>query len=1624
MSDERTVGIALSVVAYGSGATAAEAVRRAVGRLRGPATERVAVLAADPERAGELWSELAVLAGSPRRGPVEAVSASASGVPELVRAAELTAAGAADAVLVVGSGHDAPAGALLLVASGDATGYREFARVEGAAVSAAGAGAAVRSALAVPERPEALVEHLRFAGVLDGLAEQVDDVRTALREYADAGELSCVAGWSARTGLGAVLGLVHDIYTATLPATPDEIAGAVSGGAPVCVSVTRQPWVRRRRDGRRTGMLCVPESAGGAGALVLSNELGSGYDTPIDWIDNGGPALIVLDGDDGPALLAGVAGVRSDLARGLDPFAIARRAAAVTGSGRLRAVLVATDADGLRRELDSAEKHLADAVREERSWATPGGSFCTGRPLGPDGKVAFVYPGTFAMHPGAEAGLFRLFPGLLAGVESFESRPFDALAIADSYLRAPHRPTPDEVAAHATALRSDVGFISSAGVYFGLLSTPMLKDLLGIVPDGGFGYSMGEICMLWGLGVWAQSEEIGLGVRRSPIFTDELFGRRSVVRRAWDLDASVPDDQVWLTVVVVAPVTEVRAVVERYDRVFITHVDMADEVVLAGDPAQCRAVLRELGAPSVPLPGGGPVLHVPLVERAGASVRALTEHDLSGRAELPELFFATRPDVDLRDAAAVAGVVEELCRSEVDFAALCARVHDAGYRYFIEVGPGSDGTRWIGRNLAERPHVAVSIDQRGGALAMSLARALARLISAGLEVDLSRLFGAPESTAEETEAEMTGRQPVGAADGPAAAPAPRGGAGDDDWDVIRIEEPLLWEAGDPPPPEPVRAPEPVAPEPIPDRRPIPAANGHAPAANGRADAAAHLAGLGLRGVATSAAWVAQAHIAALQAQSAFQTLLLTRLEHQAGLDHGEPDAPAAGLRIVGDSTTGDTRTVLAELDSPWDESWVLGGRVVAAAFVRAVDEVLALAAPFGPDRAVRTPRLSWVHRDRTPVAGAPIRLRLDLTRDPADAATLRCIGRFTSATTVLADVTDGVVAATDHRSPAPAPVEPRALSRRALRRKGFKPIEDSGRTGLAAADLERLARGRMVEVFGPRWDQRRPGGNSRIAAAPPGAQLLAEVTEIDSRGGEFRFGSATALLRPDAAERCGWRDHPAASLVEAASQLVRVYAIGLGLPLVFADAELLPARDMAATLRCGPVPDPGAQTLRYELEVVEIAMVPRPAVIANVHVYAGEALVATVETLGIEVREVPGSDYRPELRDGESVFLGRYGTRGEVAWLNEFHLAHMESGDLSVAMGQVVDGYRGKTRLHLPNSEFRLVDRIVDFTLADAKLRGGSLVTEYDAARQCWYFHDNSFDGIPGSIVMESTLQAAAVTGSCMGTMTVMPLDQKLSVRNLDGTATFLADIDVRGRTWRQHTQLLSTTHVVGQVLQRFRYTLEVDGVPYYEGTSLFGYFTDQALASQVGLDGGKEVGCRLDEQAPGPDVEVAELDLTGQREWLPDNGLRLGEGHFGLLDRVWVVRDGGRNGLGYLKGTRRIDPDDWYFDCHFHGDPVMPGSLGVEAAMQGLQTYVIAAGLADDLGEVRFAVPTGIPFTWSYRGQILRHEERMDVELDVTEVRRTETGLVVVADASVFKPGMRIYEFSGLAVEVREVRS
>ncbi len=75
------------------------------------------------------------------------------------------------------------------------------------------------------------------------------------------------------------------------------------------------------------------------------------------------------------------------------------------------------------------------------------------------------------------------------------------------------------------------------------------------------------------------------------------------------------------------------------------------------------------------------------------------------------------------------------------------------------------------------------------------------------------------------------------------------------------------------------------------------------------------------------------------------------------------------------------------------------------------------------------------------------------------------------------------------------------------------------------------------------------------------------------------------------------------------------------------------------------------------------------------------------------------------------------------------------------------------------------------------------------------------------------------------------------------------------------------------------------------------------------------------------------DLIASGKGELFGENGPPLPSGNMLMMDRiVSMTEDGGTFNKGYVEAELDINPDLWFFGCHFTNDPVMPGCLGLDA--------------------------------------------------------------------------------------------
>jgi 3-hydroxyacyl-[acyl-carrier protein] dehydratase/trans-2-decenoyl-[acyl-carrier protein] isomerase len=128
------------------------------------------------------------------------------------------------------------------------------------------------------------------------------------------------------------------------------------------------------------------------------------------------------------------------------------------------------------------------------------------------------------------------------------------------------------------------------------------------------------------------------------------------------------------------------------------------------------------------------------------------------------------------------------------------------------------------------------------------------------------------------------------------------------------------------------------------------------------------------------------------------------------------------------------------------------------------------------------------------------------------------------------------------------------------------------------------------------------------------------------------------------------------------------------------------------------------------------------------------------------------------------------------------------------------------------------------------------------------------------------------------------------------------------------------------------------------------------------------------------------------------------------MFDRITEISEtGGAFGKGMVRAEFDIKPSLWFFDCHFKGDPVMPGCLGLDSLWQMCGFYLgwldlPGRGRALGVGEVKFS------------DQVLPSVKKVVYGVDFKRVFKTKL-ILGIADGFLEADGKRIYEAKDLRV-------
>ncbi len=1258
----------------------------------------------------------------------------------------------------------------------------------------------------------------------------------------------------------------------------------------------------------------------------------------------------------------------------------------------------------LRQQIGFAMPGIKKAFATGKEWKTPLGSYFTAKPLE---KVAFVYPGMGSTYIGVGRELFRLYPKIDATFSTLSNHIGKLINDKLLYPRCLEKLSTESQQALETQLSNNGVAMCQTGISFDVLHTAILREYFKIQPQAAFGYSQGELSgMMYALGVWRDNKMLSEGLASSPLYQTQLTGPCLAARQFCGLPLNRPTKDVWRSYVLKASATAVKDILKHEKCVYLTFISTPEEVTIAGDPKACLRVIKTLKCKHFIIPFD----NASHCEVAQSEYEALVQIHLQKVHKVPDITFYSAVDCAplLLDSHYIAHNSAKLSCQTVDFPAIINRVYKDGARIFIELGAGNNCAQWIAETLKGKQHVAMSINSKGVDDHTGIVRLLAKLVSHRVSVDLSPLYPTLEKDSKHSKKRKSLIKKITLGGKPIHTTILTDENRKSFENKMISHSPMLkiiqLQIAGTMPSSPAKALTP------------------------RDDVIWDEADL-LEFAEGKIANVFGPEYAIIDSYSRRVQLplppylLVSRV-----------------TKLNAEKGSFKPCTLTTEYDIPHNMWYSVDGQIPWAVSVESGQCDLLLISYLGIDfenKGILVYRLldcTMTFLEDIPTEGDTLRYDISINSFVRHGNNLLfffsydcfvgdkmvltmdggCAGFFTDDEL---DKGKGVVYS-----------KKELLERDKIQKQQFEPLLICQKSYFDQKDMIHLTEGNIAACFGEHYWQ--AGLNPSLRVPPKEILMIDQVTSVDFNGGAYGLGLLVGekVLEPEHWYfPCHFKDDQvmAGSLMaEGCGQLLQFYLLYLGFQTCTTDARFQPIPNLRQVVRCRGQVTPISATLIYRLEITELGLTPKPYAKGDVEIILNGKIVVHFKDVGVQLSEknktLPVGDSNEPL--ARLVKLPR-----QSALLNEEQIQEFCLGSVSKCFGAEFDIYdTGEvTASRMPNTHLNFVHRVLEVKGERHKFTPKStIITEYDAPVDTWYYRHNSSDTIPYSVLMEIALQPCGFLSAYLGTTLLYP-NESLYFRNLDGQGRILKNVDIRGKTVTNTARLLSQSNIQGMIIQRFDFEMVYDGEPFYQGDASFGFFSSNALANQVGLDRGKDVRPWIEtENSTG--LPITTIDLRLQKNRAQFYHLNAEQPHYrasqhqlDLLNEVKLIEGGGRYQQGYIYAKKQVKPTDWYFKCHFHQDPVMPGSLGVEAILQAMQVYALQLDLGKHLKSPRFGQLLNHEIVWKYRGQIPQPNDQTEMYLEV-HMSKVEIGndkVTLIGDASLWKPNLRIYEVKNVAV-------
>ena len=1311
-------------------------------------------------------------------------------------------------------------------------------------------------------------------------------------------------------------------------------------------------------------------------------------------------------------------------------------------------------------------KVAANAVKEQEKKEFNGRNLVayTPEPLLSSASIAFVFPGSgnHFLGMGREIGL--QWPEIYRQLDS-DTEELKTQMIPHVYV--PWRVSwgPGWESEAIDDIESDTLHMIFGQVLHGGVMTNLFRTF-GIEADSVIGYSLGESAGLFAFEAWPDRGQMLHRMKNTNLFSKFLAGECNSARKAWNISKHEAFE--WRVAMVNRPADKVKSIIRNIPYARLLIVNTPYECVIGGKAEDVDKTIKRLGCEAIFLEGVVTV-HCDAALPVAEAYKALHVFPTKALENIRFYSCASGNTYNIDSENAAESILKQAL-SGFDFPATISQAYEDGVRIFMEMGPHASCTRMIRTILNDRPHLSISASVRGEDEYLTVLKCLGTLVAERVFVNLEKLYG--------IDAYPYKLNPQGAVVHQNLVLVPVGGKPYSPFipdiqkenkqlpDLGTYEINTHYEKNN------------LVHEPFSDLM-------HSLTNASEATAEAHKSFLDFSMESSQAYTEAFGHQTRLMEaliRSGMPVLeplddskpsppefpfaydrkmcmefAVGSLAKVLGPEFAEVDTYSTRVRLPdeplmlvdriltvegekGSLTSGKVITEHDVIPGAW---YLDGGRAPVCISVEAGQADLFLCSYLGIDLKVkgkRTYRLldAVVKFSRgLPQPGDTVRYEIEIEKfvrqgdtylfffhfdgyigkEHLITMTEGCAGFFTENEI---ENSGGIILKKEETEDLPGKVS-----------QIYKPYASfpQGTESYNEHQVDALRNGDLSGCFGPQFHGKALSQSLRL----PGERmkLIHRVLSLDPEGGLYKLGAirAEADIYPDDwFLTCHFMDDmvmPGTLMYECCAHTLRVFLQRMGWITDKPGVCYEPVVGVKSRLKCrGPV-TPKTHHVIYEVFLKEIGFSPEPYAIADALMYADGCPIVFFKNMSLKMTGATKEDidrvWNQKVKKSTHDFIA-----AKQVLYDQNSIIAFAVGKPSEAFGKPYEVFDNDRKIaRLPGPPYSFMDRVVHVEPEPWVLKpDGWIEAEYDMPLDAWYYKANRTSSLPFCVLLEIALQPCGWLAAYAGS--ALKSNNDLKFRNLGGRATLLGDVFPENGPLTMKSRMIKVSEAGDMIIEYFDFKVIQNNRTIYEGDTYFGFFTSDALDQQVGIrEAEKTIYVPSDDELKRAVSENLPVDAP----FFPDDPrsdsatcLSLPTKALLMIDKIEIfIPDGGPHGLGFIRGVKHVDPDEWFFKAHFYQDPVCPGSLGIESFLQLLK-FAAVKRWKKMRNSHNFELLIDKAHTWSYRGQIIPKNKTICVEAIITNIQENPYPMMT-ANGYLKVDGLVIYKMDNFGIRLSSVR-